>query len=73
VVVPNEPVETMLEVARRYEVDYLVLDHNRPAPLDNLYQNPDLHPALMLVQTYGQGSENEIYVFEIRDQQAVDE
>ena len=38
VVVPNEGLEATLEVARRYDVDYLILDPNRPAPLAPLYE-----------------------------------
>jgi len=37
VVVPNGGEETLLAVARRYGVDYLVLDQNRPAPLADFY------------------------------------
>jgi len=37
VVVPNGGEETLLAVARRYGVDYLVLDQNRPAPLAGFY------------------------------------
>jgi hypothetical protein len=65
VVVPNADITTTLKAARQYGVDYLILDGNHPAPLDALYQHPTLHPALSLVQSYGQGSGNEIYVFEI--------
>ena len=37
VVVPNGDEETLLAVAHRYSVDYLVLDQNRPAPLADFY------------------------------------
>lgn len=37
VVVPNGDEETLLAVARRYGVDHLVLDQNRPAPLADFY------------------------------------
>jgi hypothetical protein len=65
VVVPNENIETTLQAARHYRVTYLVLDRNRPGPLAEIYEQPAAHPALSLVQTFGQDTGNEIYVFEI--------
>ncbi len=51
IVVPNEPVETVLDVADRYGARYLVLDPNRPAPLASLYEGAATHPRLSLAQT----------------------
>jgi hypothetical protein len=51
VVVPNEPVETVLVVADRYGARYLVLDRNRPQPLVSLYEGIETHPRLHLVPT----------------------
>jgi hypothetical protein len=51
VVVPNEPVETVLSVADRYGARYLALDRNRPAPLASLYEGLVTHPRLSLVET----------------------
>jgi hypothetical protein len=50
IVVPNEPVETLLAVADRYGARYLVLDHNRPHPLASLYEGTETHPRLRLVE-----------------------
>jgi hypothetical protein len=63
VVVPNEDLETLLQAAARYQVDYLVLDRNHPAPLAGLYQQPTSQPGLELVQTFGQGDKT--YIFKI--------
>jgi len=65
VVVPNENIETTLQAAQYYHVDYLVLDSNHPAPLTELYHNPTHYPTLSLVQTFGEGTGNKIYLFEI--------
>ena len=51
IVVPNEPVETVLAVADRYGARYLVLDHNRPRSLVSLYEGKDIHPRLSLLET----------------------
>ncbi len=49
IVVPNEPVETLLAVADRYGARYLVLDSNRPGPLASLYEGIETHPRLRLI------------------------
>jgi hypothetical protein len=51
IVVPNEPVETVLSVADRYGARYLALDRNRPAPLASFYDGLVTHPRLSLVET----------------------
>ncbi|GAB4536638.1 MAG: hypothetical protein Kow0063_22400 [Anaerolineae bacterium] len=51
IVVPNEPLETVLAVADRYGARYLVLDRNRPRPLAALYEGEETHPRLSLVET----------------------
>jgi hypothetical protein len=60
VVVPNENVETTLQAAYRYQVDYLILERNHPAPLDGIYKQTDMHPRLSLIKTF-----EDIYIFEI--------
>jgi hypothetical protein len=51
IVVPNEPVETVLTVADRYGARYLVLDRNRPTPLATLYGGTMTHPRLSMVES----------------------
>ena len=60
VVVPNEELAVTLQAARRYHVDYLILDPNHPAPLADLYNHPQSYPGLTLVKTFG-----DVYVFKI--------
>ncbi len=49
VAVPNEGVEQVVAAARRYGVSYLILDHNHPRPLANLFgkkeTSEDLEPV----------------------------
>jgi hypothetical protein len=49
--IPNEPLETVLAAAARYQITHLILDENRPLPLAELYQGSTTHPALELVTT----------------------
>ena len=60
---PNEPIETVLAAAARYQISYIVLDENHPIPLANLY-NESQHPALELVTTV-----DTIKVFRVKSEQ----
>jgi len=55
VVVPNEGVETLLDVCGRYGVSYLVLDPNCPAPLRALYEGRIVSSRLAPVATFEEG------------------
>lgn len=46
VVVPNGDPQTLLAVADRYGVRYVILDQNRPTPLARLYAGEESHPRL---------------------------
>jgi hypothetical protein len=50
--VPNEPIEIVLEAAERYDVTYLILDQNHPAPLHDIYTGNEQHPHVLLIETY---------------------
>lgn len=50
--VPNEPIEIVLEAAERYDVTYLILDQNHPAPLHDIYTGDEQHPRVSLIATY---------------------
>jgi hypothetical protein len=65
VVVPNEDIETTLRAASRYRVDYLVLERNHPVALTGIYNQASTPPQLSLVETFAEGTGNEVYVFEI--------
>ncbi|MDM8520529.1 hypothetical protein QUF64_10810 [Anaerolineales bacterium HSG6] len=66
VIIPNETVTTTMQVMARYQVDYLVLDKNHPTPLAELYQPETDYPNLSLVKIFAEGSDNEIYLFEVK-------
>jgi hypothetical protein len=50
--VPNESPETVLAAADRYGATYLLLDEDRPWPLDELYQGHIALPRLSLVERW---------------------
>jgi 4-amino-4-deoxy-L-arabinose transferase-like glycosyltransferase len=53
VVVPNADPPLLLDAAQEYGVDYLILDKNHPAPLANLYANPDSRAEFKQVEQIG--------------------
>jgi hypothetical protein len=65
IVVPNEPVETVLAVADRYGARYLILDQNRPRPLDSLYTGAITHPRLALTYTFNDEMDRPVHIFRI--------
>jgi len=56
VVVPAADVETLLSVAGRYGVAYVVLDRNRPAPLAEFHTGVTSDPRLQPVAVWGEGA-----------------
>ena len=68
VAIPNEPLDTILNVAARYDAHYLVLDSARPRTTDGLYKGEAIHPGLTLRFTVG-SDEGAWQVYEITAQQ----
>lgn len=58
IAVPNEPLDTILMVAWRYEARYLVLDDARPRTTDALYAGTAGHPALALRHVIDRGGQS---------------
>jgi hypothetical protein len=50
-VIPNGGLETLLAVARRYGVQYVLLDQNIPEGLIPVYEQPEQAPGLVKVAT----------------------
>ncbi len=50
--VPNEPPAVLLQAAEKYQVTYLVLDANRPIPLDGLYSGREQVSHIQLLNDY---------------------
>ncbi|MGH2621441.1 MAG: glycosyltransferase family 39 protein, partial [Anaerolineales bacterium] len=65
VVIPNGPPETLRQVARRYQVDWIVLESNHPSELDGLYASPESLPWLRLAGTLTDPSGMPIYLFSV--------
>lgn len=66
IVVPNDPPDTVVRVARRYGARYLVLDANRPAPLAALYEGAQMHPDLQLIKTFNSEAGQPVRLWRVR-------
>jgi len=51
-VIPNEDIKTLLEAAERYEMRYVLLEANHPAPLDGLHARHEGHPRLRVAKVW---------------------
>ena len=65
VVLPNEGIERTLEAARLYQVSYIVLDANRPAPLTALYEGSEQSPELARVWDETSGAPAGLAVYRV--------
>jgi 4-amino-4-deoxy-L-arabinose transferase-like glycosyltransferase len=52
---PYEEPAVLLQIARRYDADYLLLDHNSPARLAEPITSPGGYPGITMLQDYGDG------------------
>ncbi|MBU0703305.1 MAG: glycosyltransferase family 39 protein [Chloroflexi bacterium] len=69
VVVPNDGVEGLLDVAQRYHVAYLLLDRNCPALLRPLYAGEEQDARLRQVAAWGEeGERTVLYTVESKKQ-----
>jgi hypothetical protein len=60
-VIPDGPEESTLEVAGKYETEYLILERNHVSGLDSLYTNPQENPKFSLL-----GKKDDVLLFRIR-------
>lgn len=65
--VPNGGEDMLLRAAHDYHLAFLVLDHNVPTALLDLYRHGPVSSRLSLVKTYGTGA-NAVYLYRIEDQ-----
>ena len=66
VAIPNEPLDTILDVADRYDARYLILDSSRPRTTDDLYAGRTIQDDLTLRVAFGEET-GPIQLFEITD------
>ena len=62
--IPNEAPDTVIEAARRYGVEYLVLEADHPAPLKALYEGRETIAGMELVAGLTPGESVKIYYLE---------
>jgi hypothetical protein len=66
VVIPNETVDGVLDVAEKYHAEYLILEYDHVTALDSHYRGDASHPDLILEHRFRDASQNEIQVYRIQ-------
>ena len=68
IAIPNEPLDTILDVADRYGAHYIVLDSARPRTTDDLYHGEATNPGFSLRHTI-EGENGVLQLYEIVSRQ----
>jgi 4-amino-4-deoxy-L-arabinose transferase-like glycosyltransferase len=66
VVIPNGDETTLELVVRQYQVEWVLIDRNRPKDLDGLYENPHQLEWLKVETTFRDAQDEMIYLFRVR-------
>ncbi|NOZ06547.1 MAG: hypothetical protein GXP41_09410 [Chloroflexi bacterium] len=66
VVIPNNSVEAIRRAAQRYDVAYLVLEHDHVVPLNSLYQDPQSLAGFELRARFQDAKEQPVYLFRLK-------
>lgn len=66
IVIPNEDVEGILEVARRYDAKCLVLEYDHVPSLDSLYHGQVTYPLLDLRHSFEDSGGNRIQIYRVK-------
>lgn len=65
VVIPNGPPETLQQVSSKFQVEWILLEANHPAGLDELYTNPESLGWLRLVDSYKDPAGQPVYLLQV--------
>jgi hypothetical protein len=65
IVIPNEEIEGILEVAHRYNADYLILEYDHVPSLNPLYLGQDTHPSLELRHSFRDSNSDLVQIYQI--------
>ena len=66
IVTPHETVEGILEVAKRYEADYLIVERDHVEALDPLYHGETTHSALELRRSFRDANGDLVQIYAVR-------
>ncbi len=64
-VIPNDEVDVIIEVARRYDADYLILEYDHVSYLDPIYRGEASHPALSFEDSFLDAGGNVVQIYSI--------
>ncbi len=65
IVIPNEEIEGIVEVADRYDADYLILEYDHVPSLDTLYREQARHPSLELRHSFRDSNGDLVQIYRL--------
>ena len=65
IVIPNEEIEGILEVAHRYSADHLILEYDHVPSLDPLYRGQATHPLLELRHSFKDSNGDLVQIYRV--------
>jgi hypothetical protein len=66
VVIPNEEIDDIVEIAQKYDVEYLILEYDHVLSLDAIYRAQVSDPAFVLEHAFQDAGGNEVQIYQIR-------
>lgn len=66
VVIPNNGMDVIQSVNRRFDVSYLVLEKGHITPLNGLYDDPESLPGFVLLARFQDAKDNPVYLFHLK-------
>ena len=65
IVIPNEEIDGIVEVAERYQAQYLILEYDHVVSLDPIYRGEATHPSLALEHAFHDAGGNLIQIYNV--------
>ena len=65
IVIPNEEVDGIVEVAHRYQAEYLILEYDHVASLDPIFLGQGAHPSLHREHAFQDARGNQLQIYGI--------
>jgi hypothetical protein len=66
IVIPNEEIDGIVQVAERYSAEYLILEYDHVPSLDPIYRGEDTHPSLKAEHTFVDAAGNLVQIYRVQ-------
>jgi hypothetical protein len=65
IVIPNEEIDGIVQVAERYQAQYLILEYDHVMSLDPIYSGEATHPSLALEHAFQDAGGNLMQIYKV--------